>query len=141
MSQNSSQNSTVGGCIAGCVALLALGVIAIVAASFYLTAEPDHGSSTPAAHARPQPPANALHLVFTYGSEKKKWIADVTETFNLEKHKAPGGQPIFVEAIPLGSGESMDELLEERRQAHLSSPASAAFIKLANAEGLAAGAS
>lgn len=79
-------------------------------------------------------PAGALELVFTYGSEKEKWIGEVTDEFNREQHKTSSGKTIWVRAIPMGSGECIDELLSGRRQAHLTSPASAAFVKLGNAE-------
>lgn len=86
-------------------------------------------SQTPA-----QIPQNALELVFTYGSEKEKWIKDVTEAFNRMQKKLPNGKVILVTAIPMGSGECIDEILTGRRKAHLTSPASGAFIKLGNAQ-------
>jgi Ca-activated chloride channel family protein len=76
----------------------------------------------------------ALELTFTYGSEKQSWIDESTNAFNSERHRTKSGQLIRVVPVPLGSGESIDELLEGRRQAHLTSPASAAFIKLGNAQ-------
>src|SRR5262249_26538550 len=82
----------------------------------------------------PTPPPNAIELVFTYSSEKEAWIKDVTDRFNREGHKIAGGRPIFVKAIPMGSGDAIDELVSGSRQAHLTSPASAAFIKLGNAQ-------
>ncbi len=81
-----------------------------------------------------QRPRNAIEIVFPYGSEKEKWISDVTDQFNREEHKIADGRPIFVTAKPMGSGETMDEVLAGRIKAHLVSPASAAFIRLANAE-------
>ena len=81
-----------------------------------------------------EPPRDALELVFTYGSEKEKWIGEVTDKFNREDHRAAGGKRIFVRAIPMGSGECIDEVLAGQRQPHLVSPASAAFIKLGNAQ-------
>ena len=75
-----------------------------------------------------------IELVFTYGSEKENWITAVTETFNQDHLKITSGKVIHVTAIPMGSGEAMQELLEGKRQTHLCSPASAAFIELANAE-------
>src|SRR5690348_3815849 len=50
-------------------------------------------------------PANALELVFTYGSEKEKWINEVTNDFNRAEHRTSGGKPIYVRAVPMGSGE------------------------------------
>jgi Ca-activated chloride channel family protein len=79
-------------------------------------------------------PRGALELVFPYGSEKEKWINDVTAAFNRSGAKTQGGKSIFVRALPMGSGETIDNILSGRLQAHLASPASAAFIKLGNAE-------
>lgn len=77
---------------------------------------------------------DSLELVFTYGSEKERWINEVTDKLNREDHRAQGGKRIFVRAIPMGSGECIDEVLNGARQPHLISPASGAFIKLGNAE-------
>lgn len=82
----------------------------------------------------PVAPKNSLELVFTYGSEKEKWINEVTATFNHAEHRTSGGKAIFVRAIPMGSGEAIEEVIEGRRQPHIVSPASAAFIKLGNAQ-------
>ncbi len=92
--------------------------------------------STSSAHAPAdnEVPAGALKITFTYSSEKQPWIEDVTRRFNAEKHALPSGQAIHITAIPLGSGDCIDELLNGGRQADLTSPASAAFIKLGNAE-------
>lgn len=79
-------------------------------------------------------PPGSIELVFPYGSEKEKWIAEVTENFNRGGRKTNSGKPIFVTALPMGSGESIDEVLSGRLKAHIISPASAAFIKLANAQ-------
>ncbi len=78
------------------------------------------------------PAGGTIDLTFTYGSEKKHWIADVTEQFN-RAGKTVGGRKIVVKHIPMGSGESIDDLLAARVRAHLTSPASEAFIKLGNA--------
>ena len=80
------------------------------------------------------PPANTLELTFTYGSEKEKWITEVTEAFNRAGNRSSSGKQIRVKAIPMGSGEAIDEVLEGRRQPDIISPASAAFIKLGNAQ-------
>ena len=79
-------------------------------------------------------PRGALELVFPYGSEKEKWINDVTRAFNQSSFKTVSGKPIFVRALPMGSGETIDNILSGRLQAHIASPASAAFIKLGNAD-------
>lgn len=79
-------------------------------------------------------PDDKLELTFTYGSEKEKWINEVTTEFNRADHRTSAGRRIFVHAIPMGSGEAIDEVMEGRRQPHLISPASGAFIKLGNAQ-------
>jgi Ca-activated chloride channel family protein len=72
--------------------------------------------------------------LFTYGSEKQTWIEEATSAFNRGGHKTTTGKVIQVEAIPMGSGDCVDEILSGKRQPHIISPASAAFIKLGNAE-------
>ena len=78
--------------------------------------------------------ADQLELTFTYGSEKEKWINDVTNDFNRSDHRTSSGKHIFVRTFAMGSGEAIDEIVEGRRQPHIVSPASAAFIKLGNAQ-------
>jgi Ca-activated chloride channel homolog len=80
------------------------------------------------------PSGNTLELTFTYGSEKEKWINEVTNEFNRADHRSSSGKRIYVRAFPMGSGEAIDEVMEGRRQPHIISPASAAFIKLGNAQ-------
>lgn len=81
-----------------------------------------------------QAPVGSLELVFPYGSEKEKWINDVTRDFNQRHVKTQSGKTIFVRALPMGSGETIDNILSGRLHAHIASPASGAFIKLGNAE-------
>ncbi len=80
------------------------------------------------------PSADRLELTFTYGSEKEKWIHEVTDAFNRADHRTSSGKRIYVRAFPMGSGEAIDEVLDGRRQPHIISPASSAFIKLGNAQ-------
>jgi len=91
-------------------------------------------SSSPGGSSVESTPSGSLELVFPYGSEKEKWIADVTRDFNQKRLKTSSGKPIFVRALPMGSGETVDNILSGRLQAHIASPASGAFIKLGNAE-------
>jgi Ca-activated chloride channel family protein len=112
------------------VAVLVL--VGLAASWLACRARPDGGDSIQAA--RPTDDPDALHLLFTYGSEKEEWIKEVTSRFNQGDHRAGSGKKIRVEAVPQGSGEVIDDLLAGARQAHLASPASAAFIKLGNAQ-------
>jgi len=91
-------------------------------------------SRTPSETESGLPSGDKLELTFTYGSEKEKWINEVTGEFNRGDHRTSSGKRIYVHAIPMGSGEAIDEILEGRRQPDLVSPASAAFIKLGNAQ-------
>ncbi len=81
-----------------------------------------------------KPARNSIVLDFTYGSEKDKWIQSVTDRFNHQRVKLGSGKAIYVKTHPMGSGECIDEILTESRKPHLTSPASAAFIELGNAE-------
>ena len=85
------------------------------------------------------PPDNSVEVLFTYGSEKQKWIEEVTPDFNARQIKLASGKPVRVKAVALGSGESMEELLAGKTHAHLWSPASGVFVKLANARSGARG--
>ncbi len=110
----------------------------ILVACFFIPAckERQPGNSTTANDTSdPGPPTGpSVELTFTYGSEKEEWVKDVTAGFNAARHKTPAGETIFVKAIPLGSGECIDTLLDESLKADITSPASAAFIKLGNAK-------
>ncbi|MGE9267515.1 MAG: extracellular solute-binding protein [Verrucomicrobiales bacterium] len=82
----------------------------------------------------PAESAELIKVTFTYGSEKKNWIAAATRAFNEARHQSSAGRTIFVEHIPMGSGECVREVVEATRETHLISPASAAFITLGNAQ-------
>jgi Ca-activated chloride channel family protein len=79
-----------------------------------------------------------IELIFTYGSEKEEWIKDATAAFN-KSGQAVKGKTVVVKAIPTGSGECIEDLLSGKVKAHLTSPASAAFIQIGNAESKAKG--
>lgn len=101
--------------------------------ALFLLAGCDSGSPSSTEVVVPRP-ENSITLTFTYGSEKEKWIEATTEEFNRAKNQTTSGKPIFVEAIPMGSGECVAEIVEGKRETHLVSPASAVFISLGNAD-------
>jgi len=112
--------------------LISLGaslILALVLAGCEEANTPDRPSK-----AEETSPKGSLELLFTYGSEKEKWIEAVTERFNNARNQSLTGKPIFVRGVPMGSGECIDGLLEGTTKAHLTSPASEAFIKIGNAE-------
>jgi Ca-activated chloride channel family protein len=78
--------------------------------------------------------AKVIELEFIYGSEKEDWINEVTADFNAKRFTLDSGEVIQVKHVPLGSGESVYDILEGRRQPHMVSPASAAYIELVNAD-------
>jgi Ca-activated chloride channel family protein len=84
------------------------------------------------------PAPDEIRLLFSYGSEKQKWIEDVTAAFNKSGANTSGGKRITVKAIPKGSGECIDDLISGREHDDLISPASNIFIKLGNAQSRAA---
>jgi len=81
--------------------------------------------------------SSELILTFTYGSEKEKWVEVITKTFNARQEQTASGKIIRVEAIPMGSGQCVEEVLQGQRETHLISPASSVFIDLGNAEAVA----
>ncbi|MCF7996346.1 MAG: VWA domain-containing protein [Chromatiaceae bacterium] len=99
------------------------------------------GISAPALAAkRPnlcQPAADQVVVRFTYGSEKVAWIYEVTEAFNAEGFKTASGQRICVHAIPKGSGDSVNEIMNGQAgpdEVHATSPASDLYVNLVNYE-------
>jgi len=107
-----------------------IALVVSLAACGRVREHPSSASSSPA----DSNPKGSVKLTFTYGSEKEEWIKDVTAAFNTGDHRLADGRTVVVEAIPMGSGDCIDELLTESRQADITSPASAAFIQLGNAE-------
>jgi Ca-activated chloride channel family protein len=110
-------------------ALLALAVLAAGAAC-RIERQAGDAAASPAA----PPPDRAVKILFTYGSEKEDWIQAVTAEFNGRRARVASGKTIFVEAVPEGSGESIEELLAGNQKADLTSPASAVFLRLGNAQ-------
>src|SRR5215470_2810663 len=106
----------------------------LVALCLLLAASGCRKSSESSGPGSPAVPANSIELVFTYGSEKEKWIKDVTDSFNRSGRKTSSGKQIVVTAIPMGSGECIDEILSGTRKTHITSPASAAFVKIGNTQ-------
>jgi Ca-activated chloride channel family protein len=118
-----------------CVLALLLGVAAV----FSLSGCRQHPDRPETTSGKLQPAAaNELRLTFTYGSEKQKWVEDVTAAFNASGAKTSDGRHITVQAIPKGSGELVEDLLSGNDHADLTSPASGIFIKQGNARSRAA---
>ena len=74
--------------------------------------------------------SNPVTLNFYYGSEKQAWIEDVVKDFNSHNYAACDGA-ITVKATPLGSGESMQDILNGD-QPDIWSPAGSVWLTLLN---------
>jgi len=62
----------------------------LAASSLGCRARPEGSGSSSAASATDNP--DALHLLFTYGSEKEEWIKEVTARFNDGNHRTAAGR-------------------------------------------------
>lgn len=76
-------------------------------------------------------PKAAIEITIVYGSEKRGWIETVIPIFEkelIEKHETP----IKVIGIPMGSRESMNQMILGQITPTIWSPASSIWINLAN---------
>ncbi|WPL15619.1 von Willebrand factor type A domain protein [Thiorhodovibrio winogradskyi] len=88
------------------------------------------------------PAVDQVVVRFTYGSEKAAWIYEATEAFNAEGFETASGQRICVNAIPKGSGDSVNEIKDGTagpEEVHATSPASDLYVNLVNFETSEAG--
>jgi Ca-activated chloride channel homolog len=76
---------------------------------------------------------NPVTLTMYYGSEKKEWIDNVVADFNSRNFAACDG-PITVKANPIGSGQSMQEILDGSIQPDIWSPAGSVWLTLLNSQ-------
>jgi Ca-activated chloride channel family protein len=93
------------------------------------------GPGQPAAARADEPrpvAAGEIELVFTYGSEKDKWLQQVTRDFEKGNPRTADGRRIRVKLMPMGSGQCVDTLLSGAVRAHLTSPAAAVWVNIAN---------
>jgi len=72
-------------------------------------------------------------LTVYYGSEMQKWMEGVVKDFNTRSISACDG-PIHVNALPTGSGESMQKILSGTNQPDIWLPASRIWLSLLNVQ-------
>lgn len=108
-------------------------VIGIIGAVLWFGNSGSAPADPAAPDAQAAAPAGALGIRIVYGSEKQAWLEAVTKDFNARKVQV-AGKAVFVTAVAKGSGELIDDVIAGRDQADLVSPASSAFITLANAQ-------
>lgn len=75
---------------------------------------------------------DAIELRMLYSSDKQPWIEHVTRLFNAGNNTTDNGTPIYVDAIPMGSVESMDKILSGTDEPDIWSPSSSILFPLAN---------
>lgn len=75
--------------------------------------------------------SNPVTLSMYYGSEKELWIKDVVADFNSHQLTACDG-PITVKATPIGSGDSMQQILAGTIKPDIWSPAGRVWLNLLN---------
>ncbi|MBN1640427.1 MAG: VWA domain-containing protein [Anaerolineae bacterium] len=77
--------------------------------------------------------AKRVTVSIVYGSEKEEWLEPLVEAFNEAKHRTAAGSVIEVEATPMGSIESAEQIVAGQLQPTVWSPASSIYIPVANA--------
>jgi Ca-activated chloride channel homolog len=83
------------------------------------------------------PAKDQVVVRFTYGSEKAAWIYDVTRDFNAQGVATASGKRICVNAVPKGSGDSVNQIRDGQagpEEVHATSPASDLYVNLINYE-------
>src|SRR5271166_6525774 len=65
-----------------------------------------------APRARPDDAPSEIILKFVYGSEKEDWINAATAAFQATNPQV-GGKPIIIWAEPMGSGETLEAVLDQ----------------------------
>lgn len=115
--------------------LLALAML-LAGCSFFSSNNPQSQATKPP----PGPPiqcsahsSQPVTLTMYYGSEKQAWMEDVVAQFNSQNIVACDG-PITVKATPIGSGESMQNILDGKIQPDVWSPAGSVWLTLINAQ-------
>ena len=71
-------------------------------------------------------PSGKLVLNMYYGSEKEAWINDVVSDYNSHNSSA------CINAVPIGSGQSMQEIVDGSIQPDIWSPAGSVWLALLN---------
>ncbi|WP_394827157.1 substrate-binding domain-containing protein [Pendulispora albinea] len=73
-----------------------------------------------------------VEVFLIYGSEKKTWLEESIKAFEPQKKTTASGRPITIRAKAMGSGESVQAIVNGTDKPHVFSPASSAYIALLN---------
>ncbi|HSD87775.1 MAG TPA: VWA domain-containing protein [Kofleriaceae bacterium] len=107
-------------------------VLAVVSACKKETAPTQETGQKPAVSVAVPP----ITLKIAYSSEKKAWMEEAVAAYERDNPKLPNGKPIKIEAKSYGSGEAATAIIDGSFQAHVYSPASAAYIAIINQQWL-----
>jgi Ca-activated chloride channel family protein len=77
---------------------------------------------------------NTVEVSIVYGSEKRAWLEETVQTFNAAGQKTASGATVRVVATPMGSTDSMNQILSGAIQPTVWSPASRILLPVANDE-------
>jgi len=75
--------------------------------------------------------AKKVNVEILYGSEKKEWLEPLVNSFNESEYRLGDGSIIVVDAIPMGSIESIDGIMGGHLQPVVWSPASSVYLSIA----------
>src|SRR5689334_3540521 len=76
--------------------------------------------------------SGGVTLRVAYGSEKQIWLDDAIKSFLATSPKTKAGVAITIKATAMGSGETVQGILDGTLKPHVFSPASSAYINLLN---------
>ena len=109
--------------------LLVVAAIAAIAVAWASTQEDEDSSRS----ARPvaSAPEGALKLTFAFTSNLEDMMATLLPQFNARGFEV-GGRPVFVEGVPVDSGEAHTKIVAGRLKPHAWSPASSLWGTLLN---------
>lgn len=105
----------------GCLLLIALITITAIAIPVYNNYRQHLADCS-------EPLSTRTVLNMYYGSEKEEWINDVVTDFNNSNTQ------ICVHAVPVGSGQSMQQIVDGSIQPDIWSPAGSVWLSLLNAQ-------
>jgi Ca-activated chloride channel family protein len=75
---------------------------------------------------------DTVEVSVVYGSEKRAWLEAMIEEFNAQGVETPEGTRIEVTATPMGSNDSLNQILAGTIQPTVWSPASGILLPVAN---------
>jgi Ca-activated chloride channel family protein len=78
-------------------------------------------------------PRGDIIVSMVYGSEKEEWLEPLVKEYNQLRHETESGLVIRVEATPMGSIESANQIIDGTMTPTVWSPASSIYIPVANA--------